>query len=59
MVDPETIASENGNSLTQQMCHTMIFFHNGSTIKIKVIKMPFFYHVQKNIGFRRKRKLGR
>ncbi len=59
MVVPETIASKNGNCLTQQMCHTMILFHNGYTIKKdkKVIKIQcFFCYVLNNIGFSQKRK---
>jgi len=33
LVDFETHAPENGIFLTQQMCHIMILFDNGCTIK--------------------------
>jgi hypothetical protein len=42
-------ASENGIGSSQHTVYDLVY--NGSTIKMKVIKMQCFYHVLNNIDF--------
>jgi hypothetical protein len=45
-------ASQNGVSITQQMCHTMILVHNSSMIKDESNKKSIIFgYFLNNIGF--------
>jgi hypothetical protein len=48
-VHPETHAADNGIFVAQQMCHIMILFQNGSSIKNEINKnLLSFCHVLNN-----------
>ncbi len=51
MVHPETRALDKGICLAQQMCHIMILFQNGSSIKDEINQNVTFFVMFWTISF--------